>query len=231
LTAIPHPDTFPAGRAAEVGFRPMGIERLSPSHPWDAFRQVAQLHAAEIHHGLLPLLGLRFMTRLYYEMARAPRTGVWAAMENGNVLGFIAGCADVGQTYRAMLLRRGPVFAILALGGLFNLTVLRKLPSMFLYPFRVGRKEQDAPPPTHAELLAIAVDQAAHRRGLGRGLVEAFEQGLLDWGMAGAYQVTTNVEEIASNQFYRKLGFQPYGTIKHHDLTLQRYTKQVPTLS
>jgi RimJ/RimL family protein N-acetyltransferase len=61
--------------------------------------------------------------------------------------------------------------------------------------------------------------------------VGALEQGLRDWGMVGAYQVTTNVQEIASNQFYRKLGFEPYGTIKHHDLTLQRYTKQVPTLS
>jgi ribosomal protein S18 acetylase RimI-like enzyme len=209
----------------------MGIERLSPSHPWDVFRQIAQLHAAEIHHGLLPLLGPRFMTRLYYEMSRAPQTGVWAVVENGNVLGFIAGSADVGQTYRAMLLRRGPVFAMLALGGLFNPTVLRKLPSMFLYPFRVGRKEQDAPPPTHAELLAIAVDQRTHRRGFGRGLVEAFERGLRDWGVTGAYQVTTNVEEIASNQFYRKLGFEPYGTIKHHDLTLQRYAKQISSAS
>jgi ribosomal protein S18 acetylase RimI-like enzyme len=130
-----------------------------------------------------------------------------------------------------MLVHRGLVFAVLALRGLFSATVLRKLPSMFLYPFRVG-KESDATksnePTTHAELLAIAVDQKAHRRGLGRELVEAFEQGLRDWDVRGAYQVTTNVEETASNQFYRKLGFAPYGTIRHHDLTLQRYTKQVP---
>jgi GNAT superfamily N-acetyltransferase len=174
---------------------------------------------------------------MYYEMSRAPRTGVWAAREDGNVLGFIAGCADVGQTYRAMLLRRGPVFALLALRGIFSATVLRKLPSMFLYPFRVGKRSEQTDatksnePPTHAELLAIAVDQKAHRRGLGRGLVEAFEQGLRDWNVRGAYQVTTNVQETASNQFYRKLGFAPYGTIRHHDLTLQRYTKQVPTVS
>lgn len=216
----------------------MAIERILPqTHPWDVFRQIAALHVREIHHGLLPLLGLRFMTRMYYEMSRAPRTGVWAATEGGSVLGFIAGCADVGQMYRAMLLRRGPVFGMLALRGMFSVTVLRKLPSMFLYPFRVGKtsEQPDAPkthaPTTHAELLAIAVDQQAHRRGLGRGLVEAFEQGLRDWNVRGAYQVTTNVEESASNQFYRKLGFDPYGTIRHHDLTLQRYTKQVPPVS
>src|SRR4051812_3152143 len=158
----------------------MGIERISPTHPWDVFRQIAQLHVREIHHGLLPLLGLRFMTRMYYELARAPRTGVWAAIENGGVLGFAAGCADVGQTYRAMIVRRGPLFALLAIRGMFSLTVLRKLPSMFLYPFRVGKQSErtDATKKdessTPSELLAIAVDDKAHRRGLGRGLVEAF---------------------------------------------------------
>lgn len=205
----------------------MRIERLSPSHPKDVFGQIARLHVQEIHHGLLPLLGLPFVARMYYEMSRAPRTGVWAALEDGEVLGFIAGCADVGRTHRAMLLRRGPVFALLALRALLRPTVLRRLPAMLLYPLRVGAVGEAEPTVPHAELLAIAVDRRSHRRGLGHRLVEVFEQALREWDVRGSYQVLTNVEEVASNRFYRKLGLEPHGTVRHHDLLLQRYTKQL----
>lgn len=205
----------------------MRIERISPTHPRELFQQIARLHVQEIHHGLLPMLGQPFVARMYYEMSRAPRTGVWAALEDEEVLGFVAGCADVGRTHRVMLLRRGPVLALLALRALLRPTVLRRLPAMLLYPLRASAGADEEPEAPHAELLAIAVDRRSHRLGLGHRLVEVFEQALREWDVRGAYQVLTNTEEIASNRFYRKLGLEPHGTVRHHDLLLQRYTKQL----
>jgi ribosomal protein S18 acetylase RimI-like enzyme len=184
----------------------------------------AALHIAEIHFGLLPLLGPEFLARVYMSVSSAPGAGVWVASRHGRIVGFVAGCSDVGALYKHML-RRDMLSLITAAGlALGRPAVLRRLPSIALYPLR----QRDATGPraarSPAELLAIAVSDDLRGRGLGRLLVARFEEFLRTLHVH-EYHVATNIEEVGSNAFYRALGFRPVATVPHHALTLQLYEK------
>jgi ribosomal protein S18 acetylase RimI-like enzyme len=218
------------------------IVRLTPSVPAARFSDVARIHAAEIHLGILPLLGPRFLSRLYRQMAGTDRTGVWAAMESDEVLGFICGCADVKAMYRSVCLRAAvPLGLSTAWGIVRHPRLLMTIGSALTYPFRSQAAETSAgaEPGSHgqqagapaagprAELLSIAIRADAHRRGIGRMLVRAFEENLAAWDVHDGYWVTTNIDEVESNGFYRAVGFAARHTVRHHNLTLQEYYKEV----
>jgi GNAT superfamily N-acetyltransferase len=205
------------------------VLRLGAEHPPDYYHQIADLHVMTIHHGVLPSFGKRFLARLYQELATAPRAGVWGVVDNDRVLGFIAGCADVRAAYVSVLLRSGVRLAPLAIRAVLTAGFWRAVAAMFAYPFRNRAPEgaRDTSAATHAELLAIAVAEGAQGRGMGTMLVGALECELRGWGVRDVYRVATNVQESASNAFYKKLGFTPCGTVKHHRLTLQMYEKHL----
>jgi len=187
----------------------------------------AALHIREIHHGLLPLLGERFLAQLYLAIAQAPRSGVWAVIDADRLTGFIAGCADVGKTYQWLLVHRLPRLAFAAGLALFRFSVLRKIPSVLFYPFTAeARTATTAEPAAKAELLAIAVERDQQGKGTGKRLLVAFEEALREWDVR-EYRVQTNVVEQQSNAFYRRAGFEPAGTRPHHALVLQTYLKSL----
>lgn len=188
-------------------------------------RQAANLHIRGIHQGLLPLLGNQFLTKMYLCIAVAPQSGVWAIVDGDKFVGFIAGCASVQRTYRWLVVNCGFRLAITAGLALCRFTVLRKLYSILLYPFRQRRSLTKTQTP-EAELLAIAIDESEYGKGCGKQLVHAFEASLRQWGVR-EYRVLTNIAEAKSNAFYRATGFAPDGTIKHHALTLQVYKKVI----
>lgn len=191
------------------------------------FTQIAHLHTAEIHFGFLPLLGEKFLFRLYYEMADIPSVGLWVAEQDELILGFLLGSSDFLQSYR-MVLRRGWFrLTILGFSSLFKKDVLQKLPSILSYPLRPQtgtRRNKENPLISHAELLSIAISSNEHRHGIGRSLVRCFEEALKEWGIK-TYFVTTNSTDQDSNSFYQKMGFISYGQRKHNDLILQVYKK------
>ncbi len=187
--------------------------------------QAAKLHIRVIHHGLLPLLGIGFLTRMYRCIAAAPESGVWAMIDGDKFVGFIAGCANVQRTYRWLLVNCGISLAMTAGLALFRFTVLRKLYSILAYPFH-RHKTSPRTPTTEAELLAIAVDENEYGKGHGSQLVDVLEASLRRWGVR-EYRVLTNIAESNSNAFYRATGFAPAGMIRHHALTLQVYKKSL----
>ncbi len=204
------------------------IVRLGSGDPSSYFQASAHLHIAEIHHGVLPLLGEDFLTRLYYEVAVSPMSGVWVGLDAGRVLGFIAGSADISKTYWAVVSRAGFSLGRLAMKGLLQPDAVGRIPALLGYPFhRDQTRAPDGEQKVRAELLAIAIARESQRRGIGRALVRAFENALLAWGINGPYQVATNLAESDSNAFYQNLGFLPCDRIKHHRLVLQVYRKEI----
>jgi GNAT superfamily N-acetyltransferase len=194
----------------------------------DSCRQAAALHIAEIHFGLLPLLGASFLTRFYLSLADAPEASIWIARDDERVVGFLAGCVNVTEVYKHVISRCGLSLGFAAGAAILRPSVLRRFPAILLYPFRRKRSAAVASRiDTEAELLAIAVSAHVRGRGVGKALVFAFEDFLLASRVNG-YRVATNIEERQSNAFYRALGFQPSGAIVHHDLTLQLYEKALP---
>ena len=198
----------------------MKTVRVGP-HDIEFCHQAANLHIRSIHHGLLPLLGTRFLAKMYRCLAAAPQAGVWARADGERLVGFVAGCASVRRAYRWLLIHHGPGLAFAAGRALLRAEVLAKLGSVIFYPLR-----RDNAPGTalEAELLAIAIDADEYGKGHAKSLVQAFEASLLEWGVS-AYRVLTNAAETESNAFYRASGFAPAGTLKHHALTLQVYEK------
>jgi ribosomal protein S18 acetylase RimI-like enzyme len=208
----------------------MEIRQLNDTDPFFLFQQIARIHIQEIHFGILPLFGEEFLARLNVEMTRAPFSGVWAAIERGQVVGFVSGCGDLRELYRFFFLHS--FFPLLKYLGtaIFSTEFLRKVPSICIYPFEKSDWREDGnvdDAESRAELLAIAVSPSMQGRGLGKQLVDALEKGLKKWNLASSYHVATNILEIGSNTFYRTQGFKPVGTKKHHDLTLQVYEKQI----
>lgn len=163
------------------------------------------------------------MAKMYLGLATAPGSGLWGIVDDHRLVGYIAGCASVEKTYRWLAMRCGLGLLIAAGPALFRFSVLRKLSSVLLYPFR-HHDGSTTSLPSRAELLAIAIEKSEYRKGHGKRLICAFEESLRQWGVR-EYQVLTNIDETDSNAFYRAAGFKPAGTIKHHTLTLQVYRK------
>ena len=202
------------------------ISRITPKYPRYCFDQIAGLHISEIHHGILPLLGSRFLSVLYREMSGSDSTGIWCAMDGDKVIGFISGSTNLGMMYKNVLLHSG--FKLLFSAGLSLLSpnVIKNLGALITYPFRM-KKNSNESLATEPELLSIVVSRETRSSGIGRILVQAMESGFKEWGIIGPYRVSTNIEEIASNAFYKSLGFKPVSTLMHHNLTLQIFEKKL----
>ena len=202
------------------------IIRLTPEHPPLLFRQVAQLHAQSIHHGVLPQLGLPFLSALYAAVVRTPYGFVLVACKGSTVHGFIAGSVSMDRMYASVLLKSGwPLFKA-AWTNMRQAGLWKKVWNVVCYPLRQGDSgtscEHEGP-----ELLAIAVSEDQRRTGLGTLLLEYFESELRRQCRCPAYSVATNIDEVISNHFYQRMGFEAIGTIAHHQLTLRLYLKKL----
>jgi ribosomal protein S18 acetylase RimI-like enzyme len=203
---------------------------LNSSYPYTIFNEVAQMHISEIQQGTLPLLGENFLSRLYFELAKAPKTGLWVAIENEMVIGFIAGCASTRESYLSVIRSAVIPLSLLAMSSLVKPWVICKISALLAYPLH-STSISELPYPEYqkpeAELLAIAIHRRARRRGIGKMLVAAFEEGLVSWGIKGNYCVATNLVEEKSNLFYQNIGFEPCYQQRHNNLILQVYQKRI----
>ena len=207
---------------------PFVLCRLSRSDSLGVFQQIAALHADLIHGGVLPLLGANFLACLYREIAKSKSGSVHQAVQNGQVIGFIAGTSNVWRCALGFTL-----FGYLRLTSILAMRIwhpkiMWKVIDSLAYPFRQPTNPEANLTPQgkdRAELLAIAVSPGTQGLGVGRALVSAFEETLR--GKTASYFVTTNASEMQSNAFYDALGFKRVGQKRHHDLLLQIYTKQV----
>jgi ribosomal protein S18 acetylase RimI-like enzyme len=190
----------------------------------DIPRTVAELHMRYIEQGVLPMLGARFLSRLYREIACSPQATVQVAVDKHQVCGFIAGCHDIRSTY-LHLAKHAAIGLLCATGkSLFTPIVLLRIWALLAYPLHKTKKEgvKSAPCP---EILSIAVDQSHRRMGIGRQLVETFEVAAQGWGEMDRYRVATNKAEVGARIFYERLGFRPIRSQEHHALVLQIYER------
>lgn len=205
----------------------MDIIRLVPTDSSDYFDQIAELHAAEIHHGLLPLLGKEFLSALYRSLCEINQAGVWIALHNNRILGFIAGCANTKNTMASVLSNFGGRLLVAAGRNILSIRLVSKILAVASYPFRHSYRIPASYSVPEAELLAISVKPESRGMGIGKQLVETLERELSNWGSIQSYHVKTNIDEVGSNAFYSMLGFELAGTVPHHDLQLQIYIKHV----
>ena len=187
---------------------------------------VAALHGVAIDDGFLSTLGERFLSRLYARIVASPH-GFLLVAESPTPLeghglrlaGFVAGSAEVGRLYREFLVRDGLSVAVSSGGRL-----LRSVPRV-VETLRHGATDRaagkgQAPAATQArgpetELLALAVDGAERRRGVGAALVESFVTTAHAAGSVSA-RVVVGAENQRAVELYGRAGFRESARLELH---------------
>jgi ribosomal protein S18 acetylase RimI-like enzyme len=157
----------------------------------------AAFHAGQISEGFLTILGPRFLRRLYRRIAIAPGSFLLVVEEDATTVGVLAGSADLAALYRAFLWRDGAAAAF-ACGPRLLRSWRRVVETLRHGSGGVGRG---------AELLAIAVNPAVRRRGVGTLLVEGFLREISRRKQDAAYVVVAASNDAAV-AVYQRAGFR-----------------------
>jgi ribosomal protein S18 acetylase RimI-like enzyme len=161
----------------------------------DAYAAAA-LHAGQIGEGFLSFLGPAFLRRLYRRVARTPGSFLLVVEGGTTTVGFLAGSTDVSALYRAFVWRDG-LGAALACSGRLLRSWHRVIETLRHGTGGAGEG---------AELLAMAVDQAARGRGVGTLLVDEFLSEIRRRREVAAHVVVAAGNETAV-ALYRRAGF------------------------
>lgn len=170
---------------------------------------LAHMHMAGIDSGFLPTLGRRFMSRLYEAMIEWPDSVVIVA-ERGDVpVGYVAGVVDTESFFSHFYRRHGVQAVWAALPALVRPSVLRRA-------WETARYSDSQGDFADAELLSMAVDESARRRGIASRLGAAFLAAMADRGI-GEVKVVVGASNDAAIAAYRKMGFSDGGVIEVHE--------------
>src|SRR5690606_24723083 len=75
---------------------------------------------------------------------------------------------------------------------------------------------------TMGEIASLVVDQSYRKKGIGRRLVEAFEQWAKEQGCGGVF-LRTNVKREEAHEFYRTIGYDLIKTQHIFEKELNKY--------
>lgn len=171
---------------------------------------MAQLHTHLLPKAFLPLLGRRFLERLFRALVQDPGSVALVAEKDGDLIGYAGGMTSVAG-FRRRFLRRHGVFALLeAFPQLLRPGVLRRLLETSRYPESV-----EGLPEAESAFLGVRRGTAP---GLGTELVREMLAGL---AALGAEEVKGFVarDNRAMNHMVRRMGFEQRGGIAIHDGT------------
>jgi glycosyltransferase involved in cell wall biosynthesis/ribosomal protein S18 acetylase RimI-like enzyme len=182
--------------------------RVRPATRADA-AAMARLHREGLPEAFLPLLGDRFLRRMYRALVADPSAVSLVARDGRGVVGFAAGASSVKDFYRRFRRRHGIPAAVAAAPRLVHRGIRRRLQETVRYPDETA----DLP---EAELLAIAVDEGHTSRGVGSELAREVLEGLSRRGVEEVRVAVAASNEVA-NRFYQRLGFRLARTIRVHE--------------
>lgn len=192
---------------------PVTIEPFRSEHAGT----VADLHIRGLPESFLIRLGRRFLAALYRGLARDPECAIFVARQNDRVVGFCACTTSVKGVFRRVIRRNWLSLGFASLPASLRPGVLREIREVLRYS---GKQAAAGLPP--AEILSIAVDEAARGAGVGRLLLrKAFEQAHL----AGLHEikVLAGARLPGANQFYQRCGLELRTEIIQHGAPLNVY--------
>lgn len=178
----------------DVEVRPLSHEFLD-----DAVR----IHLAGMGYTLNARLGAQHLRRLYATMSDDTSCFVALATLAGRPAGVVSGSTDADE-FTARLLASLPFTHLLQIA----LKMLRHPSFLKLWwqGREIGKPVMGIEGEIRAVLTAIVVDHGARGKGVGRALVDAFEDFLRDRGVE-TYKLDTRLENRRAADFYEGLGF------------------------
>ncbi|MCK4887624.1 MAG: GNAT family N-acetyltransferase [Planctomycetes bacterium] len=183
--------------------------------------QVAGLHISGISNGFISSLGQGFVTALYEAIAEDENSFGFVAVEDGEVLGFVAFTTGLSKLYKYVALKKGLKFGFILVRKMTSLGILKKIWSNIFYPGKM--KSLDLP---DAELLSIVIAPQGRGKGLatqlvGRGFEECASRGI------GKVKVLVDAANELANKLYLKCGFKLAGQIDSHGVISNIYVAQI----
>jgi len=180
---------------------------------------IAAVHRAAFRSFFLTQLGPAFLRGYYATVLECTGGILLVAVQEGSVVGFVAGFVDPPKFYT--LLRKKRMYLGLA-----------ALPWLITHPADLARaisnykltleesRETDSEISQAAELSSIAVGPSSQGTGAGKRLLAAFVDAAKKSGAAKIMLTTDAAGNDATNQFYVRAGFtlrrvirRPYGRI------------------
>lgn len=186
--------------------------------------QTAHLHIQGIPTGFISSLGLDFVTALYEAIAEDKNSFGFVAVENDNVLGFIAFTTNLSKLYRYVVLKKGFKFAFILAKKMLSFRVLKKGWDNIFYPSKM--KKMNLP---DAELLSIVVAPQGRGKGIAKQLVGAGFQECRKRGI-DKFKVLVAVQNEMANKLYLKCGFELVGQIDNHGVISNIYSAQTDSV-
>lgn len=163
---------------------------------------VVEIHIESFPGFFLTFLGHNFLALLYKSIHCDPEGVVLVVASNARIEGFAAGVAQQMGFYDRLIKKHKWAFAVAALKALIKRpTIAQKLLRALNRPHDVQESAAEA------SLMSIAVRPDAEGKGIGRGLVRAFCQTLVERGIGTVALTTDRDNNERANRFYQRLGF------------------------
>lgn len=175
------------------------------------YREIAALHAENIHAGFLSSLGISFLALLYQCIDECSASVLFLHKEDDHIVGFVSASEGLRPVY-VRLFKHFPTLIWSLLPALFSFGKLRKIVELL---FLKRKNQMDKTQSHKAELLSIAVDPAYRGKGIAQSLYRMLCDYYQDKGVNG-FTIVVGEQLTGAHRFYLKNGAQFVDTIKIH---------------
>ena len=182
---------------------------------------VASLHISGIPTGFISSLGHTFVACLYKAIAQSENAFGYVAVEDDEVLGFVAFTTDLGSLYKSVIKNSGFKLGFVLARKMFSLYTIKKIIQNILYPGKM--KKYNLP---DAELLSIVVAPQGRGKGIARQLIEAGFEECRKRGIEKV-KVLVAAENEPANNLYKSCGFEFVTNIESHGVQSNIYVKDL----
>ncbi len=179
----------------------MLIEKLSADDK-QIVRQIVDVHMETFQGFFLTFMGSGFLKEMYSSYAEHAASDILVAVQDGNLVGFLAYSEDMSGLYKHMIKKHLIPFAWYSfLAFLRKPRVFMRLVRAFLKPGESAREEE------YVELASIGVSLRAKNTGVGSELISALKQAVDFERFAYITLETDALDNEGANHFYVKNGF------------------------
>ncbi len=185
--------------------------------------EVADLHRAAMGRSLWARLGPAFLRALYRELLRQPPFLAFVYVQDGRVLGFIAGATDSGGLFSRTLIGGWPRL----LGPLLRALLARPstLVPLLATPLYFARSHPGDEIPAESLFCSFVPDLRGTR--VSGEINRVFFRHLLNLGHRRV-KITTEVDNQGANRQLSSWGFQARGRFRFYGKSMVTYVLDLP---
>jgi ribosomal protein S18 acetylase RimI-like enzyme len=187
----------------------------------DLFPEIAVLHIQGIPTGFISSLGQEFVAVLYEAIAKDKNSFGFVAVEEDELLGFVAFSINLSKLYKHVALKKGFKFVFVLAKRMLSLQVIKKVWDNLFYPSKM--RKMDLP---DAELLSIVIAPEGRGRGIAKQLVDAGFGECLKRKIEKV-KVLVAADNEAANKLYKKCGFQFHSEMNSHGIKSNIYVAEI----